>query len=793
MRVAHVVCTVLALTLASAAALAVQEPVAAGNAATAETTIVTPLGDTPPTQPPVTDGLSVAVEGRTVRALRDEQVAWEHRLPKRIEEDDPVVTGGLLHDGRVWYAVRADVFVVDARSGVVQRRERLPGRVSALTVGDDGAVVASFGDATTEPTWSAEAVVDPERDGYHPVSANLRDVFWYRSWAERVAAGALAGVDGLESEGGLEIADLLRETPEPEAVARAIAVLGTEEQRDPTNPWWIYWQARIAHAAGDTQGAQAAAARLMETHVAYGMELLAMAEGLDTIAPEIGDEAFGRGLGAAGQRGYIPQNANSLLGMITWLGRPASGDQRTTAYLARRAQRVWALTPYVEGGAYFYDGVATRLEDEGLAGDAALWRQRAALAAPYRVFGGPVESATLAGLWVTVLIAGLLALVAGFAVRFIWRIAPGLRGASTVAQRLVVTRAWSRLELLGFVALVGVIGYAASEATRGVSAIGRLVSAPVAVAMGFPGHPQAVAFWESQPENEGTRTLRAFALHHAGRLDEAEALYLGLPGPEAIANRGSIAAARSGDRRAAEPLWREAVAADPTLAAPLRNLGAAPPAGGAALLPPRGGVWIQPAPAWALGSAWEAGLEFNPDPRALVQLFVSIEPGDIVHQSLEPLATFHIASAVLMVFVLLGIFGRRCHAWAPWAPTSVLGWVLSFVVPGTARVWLFAGPLLTAATAAWLLMYWTWTTSDGLGVTILDVIAVPSFEQYFGAMGSVTGAVHAKLAKLMPFWWAPLALNAVIVLLAEIALPDPDGPIAWRREGRIVSGLKTRR
>jgi tetratricopeptide (TPR) repeat protein len=731
------------------------------------------------TPPPTASPVEYRIEFNRIEAIAGDVTLWQRDFPASPPESTSIL-GGFEHGGVLFYATRSDVFIADPRSGVVRRRERLPGTVSALEVrGED--VVATVGDVSEVIPWTAEYVIDVESHSWLPTGRVL-DVIRFRTDADYIAASALTGET--VTRNALDTAlTVLESNPAPEVIARALATLGEVEQRDPTNPWITLWIARTAHASGDTGARDAALERILNIDPAYGMELLALASHIDKLDPARAEQAFERGLRAAGLRGYVPATASSLLNVVLWIGQ--LDETHTFDDLLRRGERIWRFAPFAEGATYFYSGLAEQLEADGRAADANVWRARAVAAAPWRMFGGPSDAAANAGLMLNLLIGGMAAALLAFLLRLFWRLSSGLRGAETRMQKVIVTRAWSRLELLGIIGLLAVSLWAGIECSRGVAAVGRMAAAPVAVASGFPAHPAVAPYWASLPQNDATRFMQAWSLHHAGRLSEAEAIYLTMSGPEALANRGAIAAALA-NPDSANALFAEALALNPRLQAAIRNTGAELTVGldEPLLLSPRTAQWIQPPSNALLAAAWESD-EVVRDPRAVINLFRAIEPeNSTASQTLTAVFLGQLPTVLMLVLCVVGVFGSRTAGWAPRSPTAVFGWLAAFVVPGTSRIYSFFGPFVTAATLVWLLTWQSWSATDGLALNILDALATPGFDRWYGAIGQSADPTHALLARLAPWWWTPFALNFVLVLLAELAAPDDDGPIAWRRDSR---------
>lgn len=729
------------------------------------------------------------IEFYNISAVANDVTLWERDFPAGAAGDPPgstTIYGGFEHDGAVVYAVRSDIYFADPRSGVVRRRERLPGSVVGLEVRESD-LVATAEDRSEVVPWTSEFVVDADTHGWLP-PGRARDVVRMRTDAEYVAAEALSG-DNVDSN-ALDVAlTVLEGPPTPDVVARALAALGEAEQRDTTNPWITLWIARTAHAAGDVAARDAALDRILDIDPAYGMELIPLAAHIDELDLQRGEQAFERGLRAAGLRGYVTATASSLINVVVWLG--TIEETHTFDELLRRGERVWRFSPFAEGATYFYSGLAEQLEADGRTVDASVWRARAIAAAPWRMFGGPSDAAANAGLLLNLLLGGMAAALLAFLLRLFWRLSSGMRGSETRLQKLLVTRAWSRLELLGIIGLLAAATWAGIECSRGVAAVGRMASAPVAVASGFPAHPAVATYWASAPQNDGTRFMQAWSLQHAGRLSEAEAMYLTLSGPEALANRGAIAAALA-NPDSANALFAEALAINPKLQAVIRNTGAQLTIGvdEPLLLSPRTAQWIQPPSNAILASAWESD-EVVRDPRAVINLFRAIAPDNgAASQTLTAAFLGQLPAILMLLLCVFGLFGSRTDGWAPRSPTAVFGWLAAFAVPGTSRIYSFFGPFVTAATLVWLLTWQSWSASGGLALNILDALAAPGFERWYGVVGQSADPLHATLARLAPLWWTPIALNFVLVLLAEMAAPDDDGPIAWRRESRNKAAHK---
>jgi hypothetical protein len=112
------------------------------------------------------------------------------------------------------------------------------------------------------------------------------------------------------------------------------------------------------------------------------------------------------------------------------------------------------------------------------------------------------------------------------------------------------------------------------------------------------------------------------------------------------------------------------------------------------------------------------------------------------------------------------------------------GWLLGVLLPGAARhYWLF-WPLVLGAFVYLLMGAAVMASTDGLASNLLDAIATPAFNRYFGAGVPVVDPLKQALNGLCTWPWllGLFIANLVFVFVSERLRPDPAGWFARRGE-----------
>lgn len=112
-----------------------------------------------------------------------------------------------------------------------------------------------------------------------------------------------------------------------------------------------------------------------------------------------------------------------------------------------------------------------------------------------------------------------------------------------------------------------------------------------------------------------------------------------------------------------------------------------------------------------------------------------------------------------------------------------IGWALGSLIPGGARPWGLFGPPIVALFCTSLVVAIHLHTSEGLATNLLDAIATPQMDRYYGAATFERHGPEAAFAALEHVWWMLLLVNPPLVALMERRRPDPNGPLAEADEG----------
>ena len=325
---------------------------------------------------------------------------------------------------------------------------------------------------------------------------------------------------------------------------------------------------------------------------------------------------------------------------------------------------------------------------------------------------------------------------------------------------------WTRGELVGFLILHTFMLASIVATVRGVASIETAALFPMAAVSGNLGHPDGVAYTADFQGSPGGDFVHALALQKAGELEGAARIYERLDAAEAKNNLGVIRHAQ-GRTREAQDRFEEAHSTDPGLAEAAYNLGES--ASSSRLERARKYGLEGPIYAMPTRGAWTEALtgpfELNAllDSVGTMQQFVGIE-------LVIPFALFTLVLTALAILALF--YPSRETASQARSKTSFIGWVLGFVVPGTARNLSFLGPpLLTVCTFSAFGRI-VLSKSDGVATDILAAVAQPNLMRAFGIAEPIYAPLEEVMRQMASLWWIFWVVNLVAVILLERFSPD---------------------
>ena len=735
--------------------------------------------------------LSYSFTEGTLRAKDDRGDFWLLQLieTERWKSDQKTAFGPLLVGETLYFCVGSSLFEAAPADGTITRRQRLPGVCQGLKI-QGQSVLVTTGDSSNKDGWTTRYSVAP--GGSVPFfafpSGSPGLGLWDRKQAEYLP------VPHSEAE---ERKSYLAETKRRDEVNEAIKRYEDLAQRDPTNPWYDYYRAEALAAVGQAEAAKAAYQAVLSQPASSDYLLAALASRLTRHDPALGEQAWKRGMRALLAQGHEPELVTSLLPVMVIIDKPEREQMDPVADLAAlelRASRLEDFSPHPEASASFFLAMQEAAEARGDQAAADSWAKKTDAARPYAVLAPMGSEVAFTGYLLNALMALMLALLAGFLIK---ACRVGFATFQTEAgwtRKLNPLSRWSRGELLGLLAGVGVCMWLSMRIATNVTLIGTSASMPLNMTMGNLGHPAAQHYMQDLVESEKTlapeaRFMVALGLQQAGDPNRAASIYEGLPFPRAKANLGTLKAAR-GDLKTATGLWEEALKMDPDLAVAAHNLGKPVDAARVARAK-RFGI-EGPLLAMPTVPMWEALF------RAKVQLSNTSELSNPVSaflgfgafavmdggsNSLSIWQWFAIFLLILSGFAILGLatsFGRPPLKYTGFSKSA---WVVGMLTPGLARQYSLVWPFISGALAYWIIGFLTLANSNQLSSSILDVIAMPAFNRYYGIGNPAFDPLKQSLDSLCTWPWllGLLGLNVLLVLVAEKIWPDPAGSFAKKK------------
>jgi tetratricopeptide (TPR) repeat protein len=769
--------------------------------------------------------------GQTVEAVVNGSILWSNSYQLEADDEDvpegPLI-GPVAVGEYVYYAVGLSLYRALPRTGEIEHRYNLPEpavAVNASTV--QGAAGAAYdveveivSTLSQKEKWSRSYRVGGDyADIPFYLSGNLRTLRLLKRDAKLIGfENATTSV--IENIAAAKVPEDLG-SEERDTLRGVVQKLATIATRDRTNPWYNYFLGRYYNLLGEAELAERAYTEIFSLDRNYDIEMLRMVLVLDEVNIELGNRAFRRAFDFLLAREYEPELMKSLLMLMLYYGHTATDDneQLKPDRLEILGQRVWQLSPFVEGASYFYQGIADRYEDAGNSVAAQVWRDRAQLAIPHRFFGLSGKYIDFGIYAFDFFLALLIASIVMIVIKFI-RLAPALfenvRSGGGLSRKLPFS-VWNRSEIAGLLLAACLMTYLLWVNATTLLAIGASANLPHGVLAGNFGHPDAVNYFSDCEKSEQCRFIKALSLQQDAssmrravcggsaaeiaardssernrcaaalattnfgkQMRQAEEIYTASQLPQAKVNLGLIAQER-GKIEQAQKLYRQAQEHHnpPPIAAFNLGQAASSPRIESAVAQGR------EAPLAALPSDaiyFSAILEKASDDRLWTQL---IAPPDLIFDDLpfqiSPKAWYLVLIAA--VTALLSLFIRPKNPPQPRRTTvGVAGWLLGWIVPGSARQLGLIGPLYLGLFIAALMVAIIQARSGGYAVSIIEAIAVPNFAKFFGAYGPVFGKASGMLVALANYWWVLLLANPLLVFIAELIAPDPDGLVAAARQ-----------
>jgi hypothetical protein len=311
-------------------------------------------------------------------------------------------------------------------------------------------------------------------------------------------------------------------------------------------------------------------------------------------------------------------------------------------------------------------------------------------------------------------------------------------------------------------------------AGAGLSAITYTAAMPIEAMSGFIGHPDAVEYFAKASRCPSGAYVHALALMESGELESADAEFAKIGSAAALNNRGVIAA-RRGEAGAAKGFWTKALEADGSLAEAKFNLGQDAASARIERLKKYGGTG--PLAVMPTATEWADMAVAGGSQKGALSLILQNNGalGTVAGPEVARYVSV-VLVAVMVLFALATIALPRCgadHDRRTWS--SLFAWVLGFVIPGTARLWMFAGVFALAAFFFSISVEKSLETSAGIATNMIEAIAVPGTLRCFGFGAECSTPLNDAMRSTRHLWWILLLLNAVMMLAMLKFWPDPGG------------------
>lgn len=712
-------------------------------------------------------------DSRRLLGLAGDRIVWAiELLPRQRRGEEPAPPPPIVRSGDVLFTcAQGQLYRFSPADGRVLARWAMPGACASLEPLDGGRVRVEVR-GTPEAEWSRTYEVgDAAEDVPFTVPQGPAAMLLQRqaTW--------------LDLPPGASDAELARTAARNRAmVESSIERLANAGRLDPTNPWIPLMRARYLSMLGHAGEARAALDAVLAIDPRYDLELLRVAAALDRVDPALGARAFERGMRFALAHGYEPEAAVGLLGAVVYLDppRPMEGADAPIPRdaLVRFGHRLAEFAPRAEGSSGFYRAMATSAPSGAGEDDVrARWEALEANAEGTGLLASFGGGRFGAGDLLNALLAMLATFVVFFAVKTLRTFSARVGTMEPWLRRFGPTARWTAGERWGLVLLAVPLLLVGQRAATEIAVIGLVAGAPVELLGGDLGHPAVVETSAEMVGSPGGDLVRAIALQRSGDVEGAAAIYEALPDvAEAQVNLGVIRKS-AGDEAGARAAFERAIAIDPDSDAAAHHLGrrvASLRVERAKRYGVEASLLALPSPAqWA--EAWRTvavarnpGVLGNPF-RAIGGLFQVTDAGFVDGAFPGALA----AVLVWLACVLGVVAGSPAVLGAP--RFGRLGYVLGLLVPGAARSYSFFGPFVATLFFAACVGAITLHTTDGLASNVLEAIAEPSFDRYYGVYEAAPEPSRGMTA-FYRSWWILLLAHVAFVAIAERRSPDP----AWK-------------
>ncbi len=744
--------------------------------------------------PPPPEGISF--DGGTLRSVKDGVVQWRYEMERSGRGEGPPSFPAPVSLGRWVVFCEANVLLeARADTGEVLRRLPLAGRCRSLSASQEKhqvQVIAGEPMSREANPWKQVLQVEPGVTTPRffvpsPISLALSG----RHQALLLSAEGIGPV-GLDPE-AVRSERWKKEELRPE-LESALRRLEELQKQDPTNPWYPEVRGEYELHLGQSEAAHRAFQETLTRPASSDYELVILARYMAPYEPALAEQAFERGYRFIQEHGYEPELNFSAATTMLYLGKFVAPAEASAAAVSvaqeRYAERLFDFAPYSEGATYLYQTRALRAHEAGDAPREALWRARAASAEVTRWTGVVPPMARHIGLLLELVSAGVLALFFVGVVKILRTFSSRFVDPAGALSKVNLLSRWTRQELVGYLLASALLLGLAYRVHVAVSCLGIIVSAPLATIEGGPGNPAGLPVLATLSEadlvSDDARLWLAIAYQQAGDRARARALYEKLPGdPRALVNR-ALLERDDGKKAEGDALLAQAAALPSPPSEALFDKGAPVPAPSERVeralrykLSPR--LLALPSPS-SFGDLWLSLLRrarhTEPSSVWLSVLSVLLVLDD---QGL-PLSLNALSYVVLsfMGLALLALFTNLVERKLTAPRAGRFGWWLSWLVPGAARSYSVAGPLVTWLFAFMLLAFFGISQTHGAALTPFDQRFLLNTDALFGPTSVVPDLLEHRVLDLLHFSWVLVLVHGLVMVLAERRSRDPAGP--WRRE-----------